>query len=152
MGNSAQPMEQMASVAQRESKLIVSSWSNTENFWIMNGWFTILAAETDDAALGQAIREALSRTESGIPTPPRAELKNPIPNALGLRGENAYMEGTCSVLVLGENGASELEVIPQENKGRDGFIEIEDAAERLPREIPAAQLAAAVRRAFGRCA
>ncbi len=146
-------MEQMASIAQRERKLIVSSWSNTENFWIMNGWFAILDVETDDPALGQAIREALSRTKTGIPTPPRAELgNNPIRKALGLRSERAYMEGTRSVLVLAENDAPDLEVIPQENKGRDGFIEIEDATEHLPRDVPSTQLAAAVRRAFARCA
>lgn len=132
----------------------MSSWSNTENFWITNGWFTILDAETDDLALGQAIREALSRTEPGIPTPSRAELskKSPVLKALGLRSENAYMEGTGSVDVLGKNGAPNLEVTPHENEGRSGFISIADAREQVPRDVPPEQLAAAVRRALARCA
>lgn len=146
-------MERLANIDQREGKLIVSSWSNTENFWVMNGWFTILEdAESDDLALGQAVREALSHSESGISTPPRTGLENPIPEALGLRSETAYMKGTRSVLVVRGTAAPSLEVIPEENNDRDGFIEIEEAAEQLPPDVPATELAAAVRRAFSRCA
>jgi hypothetical protein len=58
------------------------------------------------------------------------------------------MEGTRSVGVFGKNGAPDLELTPKENRGRDGFIEMEDATEQVPRDIAPVQLGAAVRRAL----
>lgn len=141
---------QSAAVDQRAGKLIVTSYSQaTSGLWIGNHW-SILDANVEEAELGNAIREALSRTELGIPKPSRdelARLDKPKLQALGVRSTSAYMRGTKSVVLDGHDDGH-LAVTPTENRHRDGFVEIEAAKALLPADIAPAELAAAVRTAL----
>ncbi len=149
--------ERLANVDRRNGKLIVSSYSKPTGWlWFMNGWFEILDADTDSTALGQVIREALEHSEVGVPKPSREQTRagfdKPILDALGLRSTSAYMRGARSVAVSEADGddLSELDVTPKENRLRDGFVEIKEARQQLPRDATPAELAAAVRRALDR--
>lgn len=143
---------QSAGVDERVGKLIVTSYSQTtRGLWIASGP-CFFDADTDDDRLGNAIHHALSHSEVGVPHPSRdelAQLQREWLQALKVRSVNAYMKGTRSV-ALHTHDDERIAVTPTENRGRDGFVEIEDAMEFLANDCAPVELAAAVRAALGR--
>ncbi len=141
---------QSAGVDQRADKLIVTSHSQTTSgVWIDNGC-AFVNADTDDTVLGETLRQALSRSELGVPHPSRdalAERQKEWLRARQARSISAYMKGTRSV-ALHSDDEGHIAVTPTENRGRDGFVEILEARELLPGDIAPAELAAAVRAAL----
>ena len=116
----------------RQGVLACSSYSKTiAGFWVMNGWFCVIAEPVDDDILGSTVLEALSKSEHDVPTPPP---DGPLPIAplleqLGLRTTAQFMTGTRSVVV---RTGMHIEIVPKKNEGaRGGFSEIEAAVERL---------------------
>ena len=125
-----------AHVDLRQDLLIVASYSKTvAGFWVMNGWFRTLSASSNNSLLGDAVLDALDRSASDVPTPPReARPDAPILAALGIKTTRKYEQGTKSVGV--KSAAGEIEIKPTENRGRDGFVEISDIVLQVPGRDP----------------
>lgn len=141
---------QAAGVDQRADQLIVTSYSRTtKGLWIAAD-SSILDAIVDDVDLGNDIREALNRSELGVPHPTRdelAQLQREWLRTLGMRSVSAYMKGTRSVAVH-THDEGHIALTPTENRGRDGFVEIQEAKTLLPGDTPPLELAGAVRAAL----
>lgn len=60
------------------------------------------------------------------------------------------MKGARSVAVKQPDGAAGLDLTPRENRGRDGFGEIQDAKEQVPLDVTPGELGAAAQRALER--
>lgn len=135
----------------RDGEYIVDSYSKTsDGFWVGTGACTRLPVDTAAGRLGAAVRDALDRSEQGVPTPPRdADLARPLLEALGLKIYSEYARGTRSVEVAAtDSGDGEtVEVTPKANGGaKRGFTPIEEAVtsfaydspEQLGKEVVAA--------------
>jgi hypothetical protein len=109
--------EQMASVDQRGSALVVASWSKTTaGFWIANGWFRILEVGVREDELGSIALSAFDQSSEGAPLPDRHKV--PLPpgaKALKVRSYKQYSMGTKSAQLLRVSGS--VTVTPMKNQG-----------------------------------
>ncbi|PZS32325.1 MAG: hypothetical protein DLM61_07055 [Pseudonocardiales bacterium] len=141
------------SVELRNDEYIVSANSQTEaGFWISVGTPFRLPDSAPAGKLGQVIRDALSQSQQGVPTPPRDadSPARPLLDLLGLPDYASYMKGARSVEVYAEGiGTDEsIEVTPKRNEGaRGGFTTIDEQAKVFPYDSPG-QLGTEVIRAF----
>jgi hypothetical protein len=137
----------MASVEERAGSLVISSYSKTvAGFETMNGWFVAIDSDSDDAVVGEAVFNALGRSERVVPTPPvDSNPLAPLLKSLGVSSWRQYVKGVRSVSVYRDD---KIEIVPCENRGsKEGFVEITDDAVKLS-EPTAAELGQAVRDAL----
>lgn len=142
-------MTDLVNVDLRRGSFVVSSYSaTTAGFDVMNGWFVALGEDAADEALGEAVLTALSHCESDVPVPPRES--NPIAPLLQSIGAKDWAEYAKGVKAVSVRASDELRIVPTENRGRDGFVEISDETASVAATASAAELGRAVRDALTR--
>jgi hypothetical protein len=140
-------MIDLVNVDLRRGSLVVSSYSTTTaGFEVMNGWFVSLGGDVTDEALGGAVREALSHCRHDVPVPPRDS--NPIAPLLEGVGVKSWAQYAKDVKAVSVRSNDTLTIVPTENRGRDGFVEISDKTIPLAAGASAAELGKAVRNAL----
>jgi hypothetical protein len=131
-----------AHVDARWDRLFVTSWSLDQwGMWCANGWFTELADDAEPATLGDAVFEALRRSEGLVEA--TDEPLAPVFRAAGVKTWGQYIRGLRSVTVDWRDGV--ISVRPQQNLGaRQGLTELSDQRRDLV-DPTAEALGAAVR-------
>lgn len=141
----------MSHINLRDGKLIVTSWSSKtgRGIWFMNEHFSILDGDADDDATGAAIAAALENSRIGVSRPPDNPHVKALLATLGLPSFTAFMKGATEVAVVDDDEHPDLSVIPTKNGGsQEGFVELLDREQEVPRDASPASLARAVRQAF----
>lgn len=141
----------LCNVDLHDGEYIVETYSQTvDGFWVGTGAFRRLGQQASAEELGRCVREALDRSEQGVPTPPAdADPARPLLDALGYADYADYARGTRSVGVRATRTADgeTVRVTPKKNGGPSrGFTPLKelaasfafDSAERLGKEILAA--------------
>jgi hypothetical protein len=111
-----------AHVDARWDRLFVTSWSlDQRGMWRANGWFAELADDAEPATLGDAVFEALRRSEGLVEA--IDEPLAPVFRAAGVKTWGQYVRGLRSVTVYRRDGL--ISVRPQQNLGaRQGLTEL----------------------------
>jgi hypothetical protein len=139
-----------AHIYRRGDRYFVTTSSQTrDGFGLEEGPVEIVAAGDGDA-LANAVRAALGRSRSGIPTPKDwSSRPNRVVEAAGLKRFNAFAKGAALVTIDDQDASGRLRILPSRNGGpKEGFVGLEDQA----MEVGDPDLASAIETAFGRCA
>lgn len=150
-----------ATVYARGDALLVCAGDRTDwrtaGFIVASEHAARLPADAGDAALGQAVLDALAASRDGVPVPDRDELARrtaPLLRAAGVRSWSALARGArvCEV----ERDGAAIVLVPTVNGGHAGasrgFHHRPELALRLAHGGAADALGAAVREALGRAA
>lgn len=97
----------LVQVYQRAGTLYIEPSDRTRlaeaGFWIGTGEVTVLAVETSDSTLGEALLRALARSRVEVALSPRdTKLDAALFRAMGVRSRRAAMQGTRSCLLSRE--------------------------------------------------
>jgi hypothetical protein len=137
-----------AHIYRRGDQYFVTASSQTrDGFGLEEGPVEIFAAG-DGEALANAVRGALGRSRSGIPTPKNwSSHPNRVVQAAGLKRFNAFAKGAALVSV-DEEEPGKFRILPSRNGGsKEGFVGLEDEAINARDH----ELAGAIETAFDRC-
>lgn len=139
--------ETVAHVDARRDRLFVTSWSlDRWGMWRANGWSSELEDDAEPATLGDAVFEALGRSEGLVEA--TDEPLAPVFRAAGVKTWGQYVRGLRSVAV--DRRDDMISVTPRQNLGaRQGLTDLTD--ERRDLVDPTAEaVGAAVRDALTR--
>lgn len=117
-------MEKLAAIYERKGRLFVMASHKTKaGFWIDDKRVSCLGEPTPDE-LGDAIEQALDRSQEGVPIPPpNARIDKPLLAAAGVGSWSTFMKLAQHVSVYSDG--SLLKVTPYRNLGNKGGFEPE---------------------------
>lgn len=126
----------LCNVDLHDGEYIVQAYFQTvDGFWVATGAFQRLGQSAPAEALGRSVRDALDRSEQGVPTPPAdSGPARPLLDALGYADYADYALGTRSVGVRATRtpDGETVKVTPKKNGGPSrGFTPLKELATRF---------------------
>jgi hypothetical protein len=147
---------QHVSAFKRADQLIMTTNVKTkEGLWYLQQPVVALDIRTGLAAIGDALLDTLSRTQTGLPSPPsQAELDETMEQifkAAGVQTYDHFLEGTLHLSIGRKVGG--IELAPTHNGGTDGegFHFLSEGGMLLEGELSPEQLGDAVLQGFAAC-
>ena len=142
-----------ACIYERRGSLFVVTCLQTEvGLWLEQGACTMLPSSVEPAIIGQAARDALSRSGKIIPHPTEwksVDEDNPILELAGIKRWSAFRKGARALGVSLYD--DRIELIPSENEGSQGFGHLTDDSLRLAPDASTEELGTAINEALRRC-
>lgn len=137
-----------AHVYRRGGQYFVTALSLTRDGFGLEDGPVQIVGPGDAMELADAVRAALGRSRSGIPTPKNwSSHPNRVVQAAGLKRFNAFAKGAALVSV-DEEEPGKFRILPSRNGGsKEGFVGLEDEAINARDH----ELAGAIETAFDRC-
>lgn len=140
-------------VHERHERFVVAPFAATvHNVLIIQQPLAIISADADDADLGLAVLDALSRWRTEIPHPEFGTWDRhlrPFLEAFAIRSWSEFSRGGRIVGV--EHEESSLNLVPQKRESHEGYARLEERTIRLPPDASPETIGRGVRGALALC-